>query len=120
MSWTWSWDWIAHEPASFGDNPLADWIRVACAVLAIILVMSVARVIVEQARREVDMTSTQIARFVALALAAISISFTEIAVLGTVATPRLIINVACLMLGAYGVYGIRAKQKQQPIREDAR
>lgn len=120
VSWNWSWEWVAHEPANFGDNPVADWIRVLCVVMAIILVMSIGRVLVEQERRDADMPVAQIARFASLGLLTLSIAFTELAMVGTVATPRLLVNVFGLIFGAIGVGAMRVKQKAMPIREDAR
>lgn len=121
MEWTWSWGWLPINPeADFGDNLAFDWIRVVCVVLAMMLLMNIARVLVEHARREEPMPGTQIARFVSLGLATVSLALTEIAVVGTVATPRLLITVVCLVTGAWGVWGMRMKQKSMPIREDAR
>lgn len=114
----WTWSWTVSHPASFGDNPFFDWVRVGCVVVGMVLLMNIGRVLVEQDRRHEKMSRTQLARFVSLALAAVSMSLTEVAVVGTVATPRLIVNIVCLGLGAYGVHGMRRKQKRMPIRKE--
>ena len=112
MEWTWS--WTPTITASFGDNPVFDWIRVGCVVLGMMLMMAIGRVLIESRRRDVVMPATQWARFAALALADVSIGLTEVAVAGTPATPRLIVNILCLGCGFYGVWGMRRKQKANP------
>ena len=112
MEWTWS--WTPPIQAQFGDNMFFDCVRVACVVLGMLLLMAIARVLKESCRRDVAMPHTQWARFASLALASISISLTEVAVAGTPATPRLVVNIACLGLGFYGVWGMRRKQKANP------
>jgi len=112
----WTWAWIPYgSTAHFGENPVFDWIRVLCVVFGMMLLMVIGRVVVESWRRADPMPRTQLARFLALALADISISLTEVAVVGTPATPRLIVNVIVVVTGFYGVRGIRRKQRQQPI-----
>jgi hypothetical protein len=112
MEWTWS--WTPGFSAQFGDNPVFDWIRVVCVILGMLMLMAIGRVLIEAKRRNEPMPPTQFARFASLALGCLSISLTEIAVVGTPATPRLIVNIAALALGLYGVRGMRRKQKARP------
>lgn len=113
MEWTWRWVPTQYG-ASWGDNPFFDWVRVICVVSGVVLMCVIGRILVEQKRREVPMPPTQTARFIALALADVSISFTEIAVAGTPATPRLAVNVLVMLTGIYGVWGMRQKQRRNP------
>lgn len=113
MDWTWS--WVPYGTgAHFGENPVFDWVRVVCVVLGVMLAFAIGRVLVEQNRRVTPMPATQIARFAALAFADLSISMTEIAVVGTPATPRLILNILVVGTGFYGVHGMRRKQRRTP------
>jgi hypothetical protein len=111
----WSWQWIAVQPAAtFGDNPVFDWIRVVAVLEAVLLLMAICRVLVESTRRRQLMPATQMARFAALALAAFSLSMTEVSVVGTPATPRLLTTIVILAVGTYGVAGTRHKQRNDP------
>ena len=110
----WSWSWTVGHAASFGDNPFFDWVRVVCVVLGMLLFCAMGRVLMEARRRPVPMPTTQTARFLALALADVSISLTEVAVVGTPATPRLVCNILALGVGVYGVSGMRQKQRRNP------
>ena len=110
----WSWSWTVGSHASFGDNPFFDWVRVGCVILGMLLFCAMGRVLMEARRRPVPMPLTQVARFAALALADVSISLTEVAVVGTPATPRLVCNVLALAVGVYGVHGMRQKQRLNP------
>ena len=112
MEWTWSWTPPIH--AQFGDNPFFDGVRVLCVLLGMLLLMAIGRVLKEAHRRDDPMPRSQSARFASLALASVSISLTEVSVAGTPATPRLVVNIACLALGFYGVWGMRRKQKARP------
>lgn len=117
-----AWDWNAWVPpgmvtadASFGDNPLFDWIRVGCVVLAVVLIGAIGRVLLEARRRpQHKMPRTQVARFAALILAMPYVVLTELSVLGTTATPRLFDGVALLAAAVYGVHGMRRKQRANP------
>lgn len=112
-----TWKWLpGRTHAHLWDNPIPDALRILCAVLGVILACYIVRVLLEGRRRVEPMARTQRARFWALMLADLSITATELTVLGTVMTPRLVINVACLALGGWGVRGIRVKQRtRQPI-----
>jgi Na+/glutamate symporter len=112
----WAWTWTPTIRAEFGDNMFFDWVRVGCVTFGMVLLMVIGRILVEsyRRRRKDPMPRTQAARFVALALAAVSINLTEVAVVGTPATPRLIVNIATLVFGFYGARGIRRKQKANP------
>jgi hypothetical protein len=111
----WTWSWIPYGGGtSFGDNFWFDWLRVACLMVGVVMGMAISRVLIEGQRREVRMTRTQVSRFLALACADIYISFTEFAVFGTPATPRLAFGVGTLVFGVYGVRGMRAKQRAIP------
>ena len=116
----WTWDWTPYSNnAHFGDNPVFDWVRVLCVVLGMLMFMAIGRVLVESTRRETPLAYTQCARFISLALADLSISLTEVAVVGTPATPRLVVNVLVNLMGFYGVRGIRQKQRKNlPIVTD--
>lgn len=110
MSWTWS--FVPHGGQwDFGDNPLVDWLRVLCVVLSMLLLMAVLRVLVEARRRPEHLPRTQLARFASLALFTVSVAMTEIAVAGSAGTPRLPLNLAAVVLGIYGVHGMRVKQR---------
>jgi O-antigen/teichoic acid export membrane protein len=111
---SWSWEWAPHASASFGDNPIFDWARVLCVVLGMVLVMAMARVMIESTRRDIPMPPTQLGRFVSLSLAVGYISGTEIAVVGTPATPRLMVGLVAVAVGIYGVWGMRRKQRNDP------
>ena len=110
----WSWSWTVGSGANFGDNPFFDWVRVACVIIGMLLLMAIGRVLIESRRRDVTMPPTQAARFLALIVLDISVSLTEVAVVGTPATPRLIFNVVGAALGLYGVHGMRQKQRRTP------
>lgn len=115
MKAVWEWEWVPYGGhANFGDNPVFDALRVVCVVLGMLLLMAIARVLIEGRRRADPMPWTQQARFVSLALADISIALTEVAVVGTPATPRLIVNILVNVCGIYGVHGIRRKQRANP------
>ena len=113
MEWTWNWV-PGHFDATWGDNPVFDWVRALCVVVDVVLMMYVGRVLVEAKRRPLPMPRTQAFRFVSLALFALSTSLTEIAVAGTPATPRLAVNVVATVLGVLGIRGIRRKQRATP------
>lgn len=110
MQWTWSWVPYGGQ-AHFGDNPVFDWVRVACVVVGCVQFCLVGRVLVESQFQRHRMPRTQRARFIALALADASICLTEVAVVGTPATPRLVVNVLVNAFGLWGVWGVRRKQR---------
>lgn len=111
----WTWDWVPfNTSASFGDNPFFDWVRVVCLVVGVVLLFSIGRVLVESYRRAEPMPPTQKARFLSLALSMVYICFTEFAVFGTPATPRLLVGLLALAAGVYGVHGQRVKQRRTP------
>lgn len=112
MSWTW--DWTIPYGSEFGDNPFFDWVRVLVVFLAVVLLFATARVIIESRRRRVAMAEAQTARFVGLALACLSLAGTEIAVVGSVATPRLVVTFLALVISIYGLHGMRVKQLSDP------
>ena len=110
----WTWYWTAPIKAEFGDNLFFDWVRVACVLFAMLLMLTIARVVAESKRRAERMPFTQTCRFISLALFNISVALTEIAVAGTPATPRLLVNISAILFGAYGVWGMRQKQIRNP------
>lgn len=113
----WTWNWTLPFNTEFGDNPVFDWVRVVAVVLAVMLLCATGRVIAESRRRRVAMPPTQVARFVGLALACLSLAGTEIAAVGSVATPRLIVTLLAIGISVYGVRGMRCKQRaDRPIR----
>jgi hypothetical protein len=113
----WTWHFLPYgggDKWQFGDNPVFDWARVACVLFAMLLLMSCLRVIAESRRRDEHLPRTQVARFLSLALFTVSVALTEVAVVGSVATPRLPLNLVATALGFYGVNGMRRKQKRLP------
>lgn len=115
--WVWG-TWVPRGPltkgASFGDNPVFDWLRVLSVVLSMVLVGAIGRVLVESRRRPRPMHREQVARFGALVFLVPYVTFTELAVVGTPATPRLIAGLLGLILSIYGVWGIRRVQRNDP------
>ena len=105
--WTWHWIIPTGRQYNFGDNPVFDWVRVLCVIAAVVMAFAIAKVVLEQRRREIPMTWHQTLRFGSLLLAALSLSLTELAVVGTPATPRLVVNLLCLTSGYLGVFGAR-------------
>ena len=117
VDWDWTWgpaSGIANQ-YEFGDNLPWDIVRVAMVIMSMILLFGCLRVIAEQRRRQLQMPRTQEARFVALILASIYVGGTESWVMGTPATPRVVVGAVMLLLGLYGVLGVRRKQMKQPI-----
>jgi uncharacterized membrane protein (DUF485 family) len=96
----------------FFANPVIDGIRIGCVVFGVLLVCWTVRVVAEEKRRR-ELAPGQACRFAALALAAVSISYTEIVVQGTAVTWRLPINVAVLILGFIGIHLMRREQKRR-------
>jgi hypothetical protein len=96
----------------FFGNPWVDAIRSFCVVLGVLLVCWTIRVVAEE-RRHGQLTPGQAFRFTALALAAVSITYTEVVVQGTPMTWRLPINIAALVCGFVGIYLMRREQKRR-------
>jgi hypothetical protein len=116
--WAWTWG-PAGGPAAdarFGDNPAFDVIRLGVVIAGMLLMWLCGRVIVEQARRHDAMGRAQAQRFAALALAAFYIAGTEAWVVGTTATPRLLVGAAVVVVGIVGTIGKRDRQKREPLR----
>lgn len=116
----WTWDWVAavgYDRYSFGDNIVVDVLRVACVVAGVMLAVAVAGVLRESRHRTTHMPRTQYLRFVALGAADLYISLTEVAVVGSPGTPRLLMGMTALAVGAVGVHGMREKQKRQPVKD---
>lgn len=108
----WTWRWVFYDTGtSWGDNATFDWLRAVCVVMAILMMMAIGRIIMEERLRHARMPMTQRLRFVSLALAGISLAMTEISVAGTPATPRLFVTVVVLTTGTVGVWGMRHKQR---------
>jgi hypothetical protein len=117
MSWNWSWGPAGGigDRYSFGDNLLWDLVRMGVILGGVFLVATIARIYVEQRRRTANLPRTQSARFISLLLAMIYIVPTEAWVMGSPATPRLIVAIFVVAFGIYGVRGIRKEQRAQPI-----
>jgi len=116
VEWTWTWT-VGNDAYSFGDNPVIDSLRIVCVVGGVVLAVAILGVLREMRHRDVYVPRTQQLRFVALGLADVYISFTEVAVLGSPGTPRLVVGLLCLLSGALGVHGMREKQKRQPLKD---
>lgn len=112
----WSWSWLPSDPpASFGDNPFFDGMRLLVVLLAITLTLACGRILLEQRRRELPFDRGQAARFVALGLGLWYVALTELAVFGTPATPRLVVGLATTVFGLYGVHKMRSLQRHTPV-----
>lgn len=114
----WTWHWGPPGTANlrgFGDNIWFDIIRLVLIILSVCLAWICFRIMVEQRRRPVEMSRYQEMRFVSLALMALALATTEAWLMGTTATPRLFVHMACVMTGLYGVYGKRRQQKREEI-----
>lgn len=96
----------------FFANPWVDAVRSLCVVLAVLLLAWIVRVVREQNVRG-RLTAGQVSRFAALALAAVSIAYTEVIVQGTALTWRLPINLLALGFGFHGIYAMRREQKRR-------
>lgn len=119
VAWTWHWGppGSLASKAHFGDNLPFDVIRVGVVIAGAILVALCARVVVEQSRRKRKMARGQVARFIALGLAALAILITEAYVVGTTATLRLPVFAAVIGFGIWGTVGKRASQQEEPFSE---
>lgn len=112
----WTWHWMSQPaPQQFGDNPFWDWVRVLCLIASVVMLFATARVLIEAARRETPMPLSQVARFVGAALLVVSVALTELSVMGTAASPRVVVNVLGVVLLGFGLRGIRRKQRHQRI-----
>lgn len=112
----WAWGWTPFPlPTEFGDNPVVDWLRVIACLLAFLLLAVSGRVVLEQRRRQIPMPPGQIARFMALGVAAVSLSLTEVAVMGAPMGPRLVSTLLVDVLGLWGTNRIRIRQRTERI-----
>lgn len=96
----------------FFANPAIDAIRTACVIAGILLIAWIARVVAEERRRH-RLGAGQLERFVALGLAALSVTYTEVIVQGTPMTWRLPINILVLAFGFVGIHRLRREQKKR-------
>jgi hypothetical protein len=117
--WSWSWGPPGSLPDfhDFGDNMFWDIIRLGVVIASAILVMGCGRVLVEERRRKLRMPTTQKCRFYSLMFAAMYMGGMEAWVMGTTATPRLLLAIVVVTLGLCGVWGIRKKQLRTPVTE---
>lgn len=92
-----------------------DWVRVLIFALSAVQLGTIGRVLFM--RRDTGMSRWQTARFVALALATVSIFFTEMGRLHTEVTWRLPVNLGALVAGCYGVWGLAMRPRDTPFHE---
>lgn len=111
----WSWRWIIAPPGHFWDNPVYDVVRLGVVLGCIVLTGLCFRIVREQNRRADLMSRGQRSRFVSLALACVFVGFTELAVFGTPATPRLGVSVAMVAYGLHGAHRQRQEQRATPV-----
>ena len=119
MDVDWSWGWgpsnAVVNNAHFGDNLPWDIVRILVCIGGLALMWNILRVMVEQHRRTINFGPGQGARLIALLIADVSLSMTELWVVGTPATPRLLMSLAVVCVGTYGVAQMRRQQHDQPI-----